>query len=286
MRSDYYQSLASYPYLNDIRQMIQQQGDAQVILDTVRNGIDRKLFKSNDYIQHPYHKQDCWVPLVYAFTLFDQYNETVRYLLKMGADPRMQPDVDADAMEPIIFTCHSLYLAHMLELGCNVKKYDRNVLENNMLKRLRTAEWRRLDILHRKGLIDIKSLIAGYKEDLIFYCLKNMKEYLMYCYNIRKNQIDKTEETNKVIQKFVETVKYLFKWGHPPSVNAIEFSVRFYMYEFLKLEQFKILKKQVLFHEDMDPVIVATYRPLLNDGRYTATCKVLGQSPDKRLHSK
>lgn len=290
MRIDYYKELSQYKYLDEIRQMIQKQTDNATVQKKVTHYLDSGLIKINDYIQHPYHKQDCWVPLIYAFVLFDTYHGTVSYLLKKGADPKMQPDVDAELVEPIILACHSLYLAHLLKLGCDVK-YSKEVLEHNMLMKLRTAEWRRLDILHRKGYLNMKTLTTGYKGDLVYYCVKNMKEYLMYCYNIRQDQFDKTEETDKVIRKFVETVTHIHEWGHPPSVTSVEFCIGFYMYEFLKIKQFKHIVEyaksrcieQLKFHEDMDPVVVATYRPLLNDGRYTATCKALDIQSDPRL---
>lgn len=286
MRSDHYQALSSYTYLRDIRQMIQRSEPADIMLETVKNGLDRKLFGVNDYIQHPFSKKDCWVPLIYAFCLFDQYQATVKMLFSRGANVKLEPDVDAEQLEPIVFACHSLYLGHLLKQGCNAK-YTKTVLEHNMLLRLRTAEWRRLDILDHYGYIDMSALVMGYKGDLVMYCLKNMKEYLMYCYNIRQDTIDKTEETNKVIRKFVDTATCIFKWGHPPSVDAINFCIRFYMYEFLSLEMFRVITRQkkydVVFHEDMDPIVVATFRPLLNDGRYSATCQALGLQPDPRI---
>lgn len=283
MRSEYYQSLPSYEHLNNIRLMIQRGED---ISQAIRTGLEHKLFTVNSYIQHPYTKQDCWVPLIYAVCLFEQYHDIVKMLLSGGANAKLEPDTEADKLEPILFACHSLYLGHLIKMGCNAK-YNYKVLEHNMLLKLRVAEWRRLDILDRKGYISMNRLVTGYKGDLVMYCLKHMKEYLMYCYNIRRDSIDKTEETNKTIQKFVNTVIALFRWGHLPSVNAVNFCIRFYMYEFLQLDSFKAIinhgQYSATFHEDMDPVVVATYRPLLNDGRYTATCKLLSHTPDQRL---
>jgi hypothetical protein len=72
----------------------------------------------------------------------------------------------------------------------------------------------------------------------------------------------------------------------PVTENAVAFAVKYYMYEFLELPNFKVKVKintPVPYHEHMDKLMVAMLRPLLNDARYEKTCKVAQQKPRDEL---
>uniref|UniRef100_A0A6C0J739 Ankyrin repeat protein n=1 Tax=viral metagenome TaxID=1070528 RepID=A0A6C0J739_9ZZZZ len=284
-RLEHYIKQSNYPYINKIRDMFLKKSDSLILLNYLKKGLIKGYVNTNDYIQHPYDK-NCWIPLIYMFSLTNQYHEIVKLLLKRKAIPSLEPDVDIDCLKPILFNCHSLYLSHFINKGkCNLN-YPNSVLLYNLKNVLRCAEWKRLQILDNLKFINGSKLIIDNDEDLVYFCILTLKNYLFYCYNERKNLEDKTTETNNTINKFVKTIDILHKWGHTFSSESFALCKEFYMYEFLSLNIFKDNHddEKVVFHEDLLPLKVACFRPLLNDFRYAETCRILKMDIDERLN--
>lgn len=274
MRSQYYQSLPQYFYLERVRQAFQRKQRDSDVKSMIEEGITRGYFDKDDYIQHPDLKADTWIPLVYSAMLTADYPLCVGTLLDSGASLCMEPD--SDNIEPIFFSCHHIWLETVLSSGCK-RIYPRAVISRCIQVKLRTGNWEHLSILNERCLIDMKKEVRS-GVDLIYYALKNMKEYLMYCYNIRNTgpDFDKTGETERTVSRFSVLVGKLLEWGHPPSQDAIKLCIRFYLFEVLAILDVPTeLRRTLVFHEDIDPVVVAVYRPLLNDYRYSKTKELL-----------
>jgi hypothetical protein len=281
MREEFYATRNCHIYMENILKMIQKKEPVHQYV--VKCVSDNKI-KVNDYIRHPFNKKNCWVPLIYALMLFDYYSDTVRFLLSKGADILMQPDTELDNIEPLIFVAHSLYLSYLINhFKKDTSSQDptfsvSSIIKNNIVKKSKAAQWKRMDILYKNGFIRDDHIRQLFKErDLIYEILSEMIKYLLYCYNIKQDIIDKTKETDETVLKFTDTTKLLLSWGHKVSSKSLNFCVKFYLFEFLQLPEFNSLlhdSNSLIFHEDMDPVIVAVHRPLLNDYRYYETKKL------------
>lgn len=228
------------------------------------------------------------VSLIYAFCLYDKYRDIVAYLLKNKANIHKIPDTNNnDNYEPLLFAAHSLYLQHLININAKLPN-NKPLILYNIKRKLNSAEWRRLMILNDKKLLDgvgIAKYAYEHGHDLIFETLVTMKQYLVYCFNCRQNISDKTAETDLVIDKFKHTIMLLMSWNAPITQQTYDLCVEFYLYEIIAL--FKDhYTSEVIFHEHMDPKIVAIHRPLLNDYRYEQTCFLLGQNPNIEIYLK
>lgn len=228
--------------------------------------------KSDSYICSPF-KSDIWIPLIQFFCTYSNYKDVVRYLLYHGADPKKLPDAPTEEIMTILFTCHICYLPSLIKLNCNCETNQINCIRRSLV----ACEWQRLQYLKGQGKID-SSLFIKESPDIIYEILNAMKQYLVYCYNVRQDIVDKTQFTDDTICNFIKVIKLLLSWGAIPTTRDINYCIEYYLYEFLSLPSFKLKiqsqrqTQRPVPHEDKDPLLVAMHRPLLNDGRYTETC--------------
>lgn len=285
--AEYYCQQPQYHILVKLRSYYLQGISESQLLTYLKQQIKTEKVQINDYVQHPSHKE-IYVPLVYLFSLSNKYANIVKYLLECRANPLLNPDSeDHTKIDNILFVCNSLYFKHISD-RMNMNTVCCSV--HSIQRRLAAGDWRRLKALESIGYIKPADIQEAVKSgDLLLHSLTAMKEYLMYCYNIRKDVLDKTEITQETIAKFVKVASLLIRWGCLVSKDTIELCIMYYLYEFLELPIFTINLSSYhppVYHEKMDPLVVAMYRPLLNDRRYRKTCDVMKCQPDRDLFVK
>lgn len=272
-RMAYYSSMKNYQLLEQIRTMLVHGKPAASVIEILDRALSKRRINVNDMMRNPL-QSDCWVSILYAASISEHHIDIFKYLLQKGANPRLEADVDECHLIPIIFACHHSHLKTLINLNCR-RDYPRQVMDRNILNKIREGSGEHLETLHELGIINMKNYQARSQLDLIGVCLQNMKDYLMYCYNCRKNDdgYDKTEVTNQTIAKFRLLVIKLMTWGCTMTADAAKLCHKFYLYEILSLVPSDTLTAFRLGapvrHEDMDPLVVATFRPLLNDFRYS-----------------
>lgn len=280
-REQYYSKMRNYSDLESIRTMIIN-GQQDRVYQAVKQGLDSGNIISNDLIRHPLSRKDvsCWVPLIYAVSLTNVYSRTFDLLLERGANPRLEPDMDPEQLVPIIFSCHPSYFGKLVQY-IGKPKYSSQVIDRNILSKIKEGEWEHLDLLHDAGFINMKTfcLRTKGKMDLISVALKNMTDYLMFCYNYNSEDYDKTAETNKTVAKFAGMARMLHNWGASVTSSTIDICLKFYLFEVLEAtlgkKSLSVPLKLPVNHESMDPLVVATFRPLLNDFRYGKTLQIV-----------
>lgn len=281
----YYVNQPDYFILSDIRNCL------------VSNRLDEALTKIktvdlNGYVRSTKHGS--WVPLIYFACLSDKNAQIVQYLIKNGADPKKRPD-DPERPEPLIFHCHAMYLQFLVQKGCTYYKD----LHLDIVKRLYCGDHKRLQSLVKLGLITNEHIRTTlHKETNIMQtCLQTLVKYIVYIYGhnnekIKQGSYNIKDETNKVINQYIDTCAYIMMFTEPKDIitkDCITYTAYHYLHEFLVLfkERLEITQNiEVPYHTQMDQLTVAITRPLLNDGRYYQTCQILGLCPSKELTAK
>jgi hypothetical protein len=280
-RASYYASLPEYYQVEELRNLLlaKETTSEHIITFIKQHKLSVNIFLKGFRVNE-------WVPLLHICCHNAKYQDAVKFLIKNGADLHQLPDADADVCEPLLFSCDLLYFRYLHDSGCTVLKGDQS---HNIKRKLRCADIKRLKIMLKLKLLTVTDILTAV-DDPILYCIKSMKDYLVYAFNIRKGLYNLQEELVSTVDKFTFCVGHLIKLGAPVTVDAVDFCTEYYLYEILEL--FKITLKgkfkssAVIYHEYKDSLMVAILRPLLNDARYEKTCFMLGVKPDNQLYEK
>lgn len=273
-RDKYYMSLPTYNHLKEWQNLIKDGRVSDAIsywkVKRIKNGPDC-------YVQL---KADSWVSPLYFCSLHADTGDMIKLLLRTGASPDQRPD--SDVCDYLPFVCQRLFLVTL----AGKHTYSRcDMLDRSISHRLNVGDSQRLVHLIKLRLLD-KDVMRSYISDnpnIIEEKLQTMLRYLNYCYNVRaQNSLNLTEETEKVVNKFRDTVEFLIQYGALVTDKAIKLCIDHYLYEILPVLT-KSESLEPLYHTQMDSTKVATMRPLLNDCRYVNTCSVLGCQPDPEV---
>ena len=284
-RASYYASLPEYYHAEELRMLLSANDTTSHDLITF---IKNHKLPVNTFIKGL--RPNEWIPLIHACCHSSKYQDAVKFLIKNGANLHLLPDAEPEVIEPLLFSCDMLYFKFLYDAGCRIPTTDQS---HNIKRRLRCADVKRLNIMLKLKIMSINDILTA-TEDPILYCLKSMKEYLVYAFNIRKGVPSLQIELTNTIEKFMQCIVYLLKWNAPVSQDTVNYCIEFYIYEVLNLPELKLKLKlknlnlnlnAPLYHEYKDSLTVAMLRPLLNDARYEKTCIALDVKPNSELYA-
>ncbi len=282
-RAEYYASLPEFYHVEELRMLLSSNDTTS---DDLITFIKTSKIPINTFIKGL--RPNEWIPLIHAVCHSAKYQDAVKFLIKKGANLHLLPDADADVSEPLLFSCDLLYFKFLYDAGCRIPATNQS---HNIKRKLRSADIKRLKIMLKLNLLTIKDVLTA-TEDPILYCLKSMKEYFVYAFNIRKGVPNLQLELTTTMEKLIHCITYLLKWNAPVTDDTVKYCVDFYMYEVLNLPEVKAKIGMhgsgaggVIYHEHKDSLTVAILRPLLNDARYEKTCMALGIKPDQELYA-
>ena len=273
-RTEYYANLPNYYLAEELYQKFKNNSSESDIITFLKNN---KL-DPNIYIKG---KKNEWIPLIYQCCRTDKYPEVVKYLVKAGANTSLSPD--GDNSENLLLVCHGNYIKFLYDRGLRIPAA---CISTGIIHRLHCADAKRLKALLRLKLCNKEQIITACN-DPIYFCLKAMKDYLVYVFNMKSSSsVPKTTELHQTLDKYKDCIQSLIAWGAIISEEALSFCIKYYLYEFLELPGFKERPggpPGPTYHEQMEALEVAILRPLLNDFRYERTCRVLNVVPNKEL---
>lgn len=283
-RESYYLQLPTYTSLKEWQTLIKDGKISEAITFWKAKGLRHGL---DCYVQLKSHS---WVSPLYYCCLRADAGDMIKLLLRTGADPDQQPD--SEVCDYLPFVCHSLYLKTLVAKHKGGPYIRCDMLDRSITHRLNVGNVRRLVHLINLKVLDCEIVRSYIRDnpDIIEDKLQTMIRYLTYYYNVRtqSEELNLTEETNRVTEKFRDTVEFLIRYGAQPTENAITLCLDHYLHEIWSAIVSKDANKKVpppQYHTQMNSTKVATLRPLLNDDRYVKMCLVTGHQPDPEVYN-
>jgi hypothetical protein len=233
------------------------------------------------------HDRNLWVPLIFMCMRFKERQGFVKFLLKQGANVKLQPDGN----DNILFACHPCYLSYLISAGCKVKAEE---TELYILRHLRGGSVGRIQKLINLGALmtgDMDALIAAHP-NIMMELVENMIKYLFYAFNIRTDVEDKKVELTSTIARMTESLSFVMSYGAEADMEFNKYCCSNYLYEFIIMTAAAAASRgigntinyDVQYHQYMDGELVSSLRPLLNDYRYVKTCEACNVKPDDEVY--
>ena len=284
-RQEYYVFQSNYYGLKNIAQKFADLAPAEEIL----NEIKTQNIDVNSYVTTFGYG---FVPIIYQSTCSPKYESVFIYLINHGANPNLLPD--ADCVNDILFVCHEKYLKTLIKLKCQLQPTE---VHRQILAKLRYGDIRRLKLLIKYRVLKLEQISELTKSDeLAFDIISGLIEQVMHiCVNCgEKPAID------CVLKRHYDTLEFMIKHGlkitvtsqrkrvhtlHEPSATAGSVSLIQYATDYYLADIVSLLLKNgcspvpVIFHEKMDPQLVAILRHLYNDRNYARLCEMGSPSP-------
>lgn len=224
-------------------------------------------------------KSDLFVPLIYKTLEHSQLHEFSVYLLKRGANFKLEPDGEEGSYTDLLFTCHARYVPWLVRKGAKISHPETGIKRCLLL-----GNWERLEVLVSSGQVERDSI--RYDDELPYQMIKTAVHYLTFFYTQAiKHESTGGEppslkaETDKTVGKYSKT----FELFPPERVTPelIQLCVDYYLYEILAVLHVTSSPNPPVYNQK--GTITAVIRPLLNDARYERTCQQLGVKPESML---
>ena len=266
--AEYYAFHPDYYKLQELRTLI--------LSDKCQEAID--FMRANNLSVNSYLsglRKETWVPVIHLACLSAKREGLVRYLLLNGADVSLRPDGRAPH---ILAACHDKYLHNFIRRSPGVVIDDKE----HVCDILRRGSGQRITQLLRAGIIPGETLRSIEWEEIMLSGIRLALSYLFYRYSQEGAMRAFTDET-MVKYSAVAALAKLHGWV--PGHEFLQLCADYYLYELLQDIELPGKRPPVIYHPQMDRLLVATFRPLLNDRRYEETCRAMGQEVDPELYN-
>ncbi len=270
-KNKYYTSVGNYSHIKELRDSILNlhKGDAELMAFIQIHDIP-----VNCYV----HDKNLWVPLVFMCMRFKERQGLVKYLLKHGANVKLQPD----GVDNILITCHSCYLQYLTKAGCTLSNIDTYIM-----RQLRGGSVCRLQQLIKLGILHVSDIdkFMGDHPNIMQELAETMVKYLFYAFNLKTNVENKKDELNRTIDMTRESLKFVISSGAVLHKEYVTYCASYYLHEFLEdIDTDMKYACVVPYHPHMPGEVVSMLRPLLNDYRYVKTCETCRVKPEEDVY--
>ena len=235
-----------------------------------------------------------YVPVVYLLSMRAEYVDAMKYVLSLK--PNLAFIVE-EPVPPMLLTCHSLYLQHLMQNGATLSMYSTKKQAELLAQRFVSRGWKRVHTLHTHGAVSdaVAKLAFANKPGLMVDVLQHERSQLC-AYVMQREQGASTdgpanprEAGEDVVRHIQHALEYFLRFNAASTLTR-EFHqqcVDLYLHEVLSDARIRPHVPSTItptYHERMPRAfLVALLRPLLNDRRYELTCRALGTLPDEAL---